>query len=99
MDQLLKDKMDGLEKDMRDLSSKMGNLYIAILGSDITKDGGMVGRIIQLEAQVKTLESKVEEMETAKVKTELYVKIMWGMVGAFASGIFLYVLNLIFYKK
>ena len=90
--------MDGMEKDMGEMKSQLNELYLALMGSKITNDGGMVARIIELESEVTVLKREQSAMKADKAKTELYVKIMWGMVGAFASGTFLYILNLIFKK-
>lgn len=103
MDNLLKDKMDKLEKDVGEIKGQMNRMYLALMGSDITKDGGMVQRIIDLEIEVATLKNEVQknkqdmkaELEKdrkSRIPTEVYVKILWGVAG----GFIVFLVNLLF---
>ncbi len=87
-----------MQKDIEHISNKVDELLIALKGSDLSKDGGLIGRIQQLEEENDLLRKEVELIKSSNTKTEMYVKIIWTLVGAFGSGIFMYVLNLIFKK-
>jgi len=77
---------------------KVDKMYIALMGSEIGLDGGLVGRIRTLEKENEELKEELSQVKTNAVKSDMYLKWIWGLVGAFGSGIFTYVLSLIFKK-
>ena len=87
-----------IKTEVATLGMKVDKMYIALMGSDIAKDGGLVGRIQQLETENEELREELDTIKTNAVKSDLYLKWIWGLVGAFGSGIFTYVLSLIFKK-
>lgn len=87
--------MESLEIGFGDLSKKMDMVLTALMGNDLTRDGGLVGRIIELEKEKEILKARVEILEKDKTKTDLQVKIMWGLGGSTLAAIIGYVLSLI----
>lgn len=78
------------------MSKQMDRLETALLGSDLTKDGGLVGRIIELEKDVAVLEEKIEKLENEKSKSDIYVKILWAAGGVVCTIFLTILLNYIF---
>ena len=64
------------------LKEKFDQVLIALIGSEITKDGGLVERINFNEKQLLELEKRVRAVEARNDKTELLIKIIWGCGGA-----------------
>lgn len=87
-----------MEQDIHSIKNKMDKILVALMGSDLSKDGGLVGRILDLEKNQESLEKEIAQIKKEKVKTELYVKVIWALIGAFGSGIFSYILTLLFKK-
>lgn len=85
-----------MQTDIRELKEQVGKMYTALMGSDIAKDGGLVGRIIELEKDNDQLKQKIEVLEKEKSRNDIYVRVMWGALGSIATGVLAYVLSLIF---
>jgi hypothetical protein len=69
------------------------------LGSEITKDGGMVGRIIELETEVaqlkiedRKLKDELAEFKMERKKTAFYVNIIYSVGG----GLSVWIVKLLF---
>lgn len=77
---------------------QVDRLCIALMGSEIAKDGGLVERIKNLEHENEELREQIEAIKTDKVKSDLYIKWIWALVSGLVSMIFGYVMTLIFKK-
>lgn len=98
MDQILKQQMDNLKTDVEEMSSKIDDLHNALMGNKLVQDGGLIGRIIELEKDNELLTTRVEILEKEKSKSDIYIRIMWGLGGMAATGCIGYILSLIFKK-
>lgn len=87
-----------MQQDIQQIKEKVDKLFTALMGSEVTEDGGLVGRVKELEQENHSLHEKITQIENANTKSELYIKIIWALCGTIGSGIFFYVLNLIFKK-
>jgi glucose-6-phosphate isomerase len=91
-----------IKKEVADLSNKVNDVHTAIIGSPLAKDGGMVQRLEDCEKEVETVKDKLEafekELQERTLKSELYIKIIWGMGGSIAAGLFTSLLYYIFKK-
>ena len=92
---ILMNDVHAIKQEVTNLGLKVDKMYMALMGSDITNDGGLVGRIQILETESEALSKKIEEINAKSAKSDLHIKIIWGLVGAFGSGIFTYVLALL----
>lgn len=96
MDQLLKQEIENVKNQFSEMGEKLDQVYYAMLGSELTKDGGLIGRIIQLEKDVAVLEQKTESLERERNKSDIYVKILWAAGGVICTGILGYILSIAF---
>lgn len=91
-----------IKKEVADLSGKVNDVHTAIIGSPLAKDGGMVQRLEDCEKNVEDVRQKLEdfekELQERTLKSELYIKIIWGLGGSIAAGLFTSVLYY-FFKK
>lgn len=67
--------MEDFQKDIVHIKQKINQLYVALVGDDISKDGGLVERINELEKLVEIVEKR-------SIRTAMYVKWLWGTGGA-----------------
>lgn len=91
--------ISSIKKDIHNFNQKFDKLFTALLGSEIGKDGGLVGRIDDLEKQVEKLVTENNELKKENTKRDLYLNIIWAIGGAIFTAIGLYVLNTIILKK
>lgn len=77
---------------------KVDKMYYALMGNEIAKDGGLVGRIQTLEKENEELREELEAFKTDKAKSDLYIKWIWALVSGLVSMVFGYVMTLIFKK-
>jgi uncharacterized protein YydD (DUF2326 family) len=105
MDNILKQEMENLKREMSDngvkldeLSELVRDMSFALMGNKFTKDGGIGNEHIQLKAEVAVLRKRVEVLEAEKGKNDVYVKTLWIIVGAVGSSVLYMVMNIIFKK-
>lgn len=87
-----------LEKEFGEIKEILNEVHTAIIGNPLTKDGGMVARLITAEQQLEKLELRVNDAEKKQVKYNVYTRLMWLLSGGIISIIFAYILELIFKK-
>lgn len=62
-------------------------VYNSLVGNEISRDGGLVGDILNQAAEIKALEKRVEAIEKAETKRRFYVNIIWGTTSAIITMI------------
>jgi hypothetical protein len=93
--QQIRTDMKGMSVKVDSMGGKVDEMYDALMGSRIGKDGGLVGRIEDLELITDKHSKSIVELNEKNVKVEVYQKIMWGCVGGVAAMLFTYVINLL----
>jgi ElaB/YqjD/DUF883 family membrane-anchored ribosome-binding protein len=95
-----------LKQEIGELKDTIGEIKSALIGNDYAKDGGLVGRLSKAEVKIETLEKEVDEqkekhekeMNELKMRAEkndVYVKIMWALVGMGATALIGFLISLI----
>lgn len=79
---------------MKDMKGKVDKMFYALMGNEIAKDGGLVGRIEHLEEAFEKLEGVVQKQAERNIKLEVYQRIMWTAIGGVAMAVFSYVITL-----
>lgn len=87
-----------MEKDIHAIKQRMEEISVALLGSNLTKDGGLVKRIAELELRSEELEEKIREHEKKTARMEIYQKIMWTCTGGAAVLLVKFILEIILKK-
>ena len=91
-EQTIKD-VHQIKNEITSMKGKVDILHHALIGSDISKDGGLVSRIIESEKNIAIMEGKIENLEHATDKRDLYIRIIWGLASAGIATIFTLVIN------
>lgn len=87
-----------MENDVSLIKQRVEEISMALLGSSLTKDGGLVRRIVELELKADQLEEKMEEQSKKTSAMEIYQKIMWSCAGGAAVLLAKFAFELIFKK-
>lgn len=109
MDNVLKTEMTQLKEEVGDIKETVGEIKAALMGNTFAKDGGLVGRISKAEVKIETLEKEIDdlkvqhekeinELKSRAEKSDVYVKIMWTLVGMGTTALIGFLLSLIFKK-
>jgi len=83
---------------MADQGNKIDKMYLALMGSEIAKDGGLVGRIEELETNFKEIRQDLIEIKADASKNRWHVNVMWGASGAVVMALFSLLLSYLFKK-
>jgi hypothetical protein len=76
-----------IKTEVKGLSKMVHEVHAALIGSEMTKDGGLVGRIIESEKQLFILSERVVEVEKMNAKAEMYLKVIYALSGSGATAI------------
>lgn len=74
-----------IKQDVSKLSSTLYEVHQAIVGNSMSRDGGIVQRVIDLETEASILGDRVLAVEKKRIKTDLYIRIIWGCGGVIGS--------------
>lgn len=89
----IKSQLGGFSTQMATFGSQMSECLLALRGSAISEDGGLVLRIKLLEQKNKEQDEKLEEMKRNAMKADLYLKMLWGTGASLATLILTYIVN------
>lgn len=90
--------IDELRKGIESVSQKVDQVHSALVGNDLSDDGGMVKRLKNCEDDVETLRNKIGTIEDGMIKSELYLKIIWALGGMVAASLFTYIVKIVIVK-
>jgi hypothetical protein len=76
-----------LRDDVSQIKNKVGKLFTALLGDDITKNGGLVQRLNNAESNVEELSERINNIEKKNIKVSVYVGLLWAAAGGVAMAI------------
>jgi hypothetical protein len=82
-----------IKSDVADIKKKLAEMYTALMGSSLTKDGGLVNRVIESENQIELLTLRITEIEKNGHKHKLYLSIIWAIGGAIGTSIILAIIS------
>jgi hypothetical protein len=85
-----------LDKSVLELKETLIKVHDAIVGNELTKDGGISKRLYQAEKDLEDVKTRLENAEKKQIKYNVYVIIMWVALGGVAASIFAYILQLAF---
>lgn len=85
-----------IKTQLSEQSIKIEKMLIALLGSDLTQDGGLVRRINELEQEKDRLCEELEDIKARSSKLEFHQKIMWGVGGFSLAAIVSQLISIIF---
>lgn len=86
-------EIQALRDEIHDLTEKVEELYIALIGSKLTKDGGVIKRVDLLESDFDNMKIEIETLKKKNFKLEFYQKIAWVLGGSVGIEIIRYLLE------
>lgn len=82
-----------IKQDVSKLSNTLSEVHQAIIGNSMTRDGGIVQRVIDLENEASSLSNRIIAISAKMTKAELYVKIIWAMGGSIAGALLIWLVS------
>lgn len=83
-----------LEKSVGEIKDTLGQVHGAIVGNELSGDGGMAKRLKNAEEKLDALETRLISAEKKQIRYNIYTIIMWVCIGGIAMAIFNYVVTL-----
>lgn len=88
-----------IKRDVTDMQQKVNELHTAFVGSTLSKDGGILKRIEDLEIALEENKQRIDAFEVNNKERMLYIKWIWGIGGALGLALITIALNYIFHVK
>ena len=89
-----------LQKDMHEVKLKVSEMYYALMGNPLSKDGGLIGRIDRIEKRLENNDDRMDKQEKRIDKQDekqsiitVYQKVAYIIGGAIGSAILNYIFN------
>lgn len=83
--QIIKGESVQLKNDIKDIKEKLSAMYYAIVGNDLTEDGGILQKLKSIESRLGKVEHEQNDLRRAfdaKDNRELGAKVAIGAVAA-----------------
>lgn len=95
-----------MQKDIHEIKTKVDDLFTALMGSKVAQDGGLVGRIVELEKENSTLREEIQKtrmelqesiqlLENKAEKSKWMVGVLWIGAGAGLATLISFLLSLL----
>lgn len=88
-DILIKDVHE-IKNTLQKFGIRLELMHNALVGNEILKDGGIVADLINQKAEIMALTKRVQAVESQEAKRQVYIRIIWGVVGAVVVFLFNY---------
>lgn len=70
-----------MKMDVIEIKSDITSIKTALIGSELTQDGGLVKRLYENESRVDKLDIRILELERKEEKKSIYINILWTITG------------------
>jgi len=80
MGENLEQDINAIKNNLSAFGMKLEMVYAALVGNEISKDGGLVADIAGQQRQISRLKERIEKVEKSENKRHLYVNLIWGAV-------------------
>lgn len=84
-------EQEQFDKNFKEIKDKVSLIYHALVGNEITKDGGLIRRIDKVEARQDKQEDRMDKFDSALVKMKIYERLLWLAGGAFVAALINYI--------
>lgn len=78
---------------IKEINKKVSLMYHALVGNEITKDGGLIQRVTDIESDLKKQEQRMDQFHDKLTMLKVYEKVLWLTAGGIISGIIGYLIN------
>ena len=95
----IRNKIPGLIDDMAIIKDSQKEIHIALLGSIITGDGGLVKRMIEQEMRMEKQEAEIQEIKKILSNEKVLTTVMYAIGGAVLFAAMTYGITQLFKAK
>jgi len=74
--------------DVAHMKTQVNEMYTALIGNGITKDGGLVKRIDDIEQRQELMDKRQEKIDSKQTVINTYIKLLWGAAAAIVTSIY-----------
>lgn len=82
-DAVTQEEIHSIKRDVSIIGDKLNQVLDALVGNTLSKDGGIVGRIVELENQITKSNRRLYDIERVYKEKLFYMKTMWFVAGGF----------------
>lgn len=75
--------------DVAHMKNQVNEMYTALVGNGITKDGGLVKRMDEMELRQELMDKRQEKFDSKQNVAGTYIKLLWGAAAAILTSIYL----------
>jgi len=80
------------KEQFEDLVDKVNQIFQALLGNEISKDGGIVKRLVTAESEIQRIDARQDKHEAQLSKYKAWVYGAWAVI-PIAVSMLVYVIN------
>lgn len=92
----MQDDLKDVKQDNQEFKSKLDKIYFTLVGNDLSNEGSMMQRIKNMELKYETMRNEDQLIQRNQDKNNIYVRIIWVLVGTVATIITTIAVNKIF---
>ena len=86
-----KEKFTKMEQSVEEIKQDISVIKSALVGNELTKDSGLIGRVTTLQAEIDFLKSDLKVLQDDRTRNAVYIKqlsfVTGGLVTALIGGL------------
>lgn len=80
-------------KDMHEVKHKVSLMYYALVGNEMTADGGLIKRVRDVESTQEKHKTRMDDFDNQLIKMKLYEKLLWLAGGGLAAAVLNFIIG------
>ena len=86
-----KEKFTKMEQSVEEIKQDISVIKSALVGNELTKDSGLIGKVTTLQAEIDFLKSDLKVLQDERTRNSVYIKqlsfVTGGLVTALIGGL------------
>ena len=86
-----KEKFTKMEQSVEEIKTDISVIKSALIGNELTKDSGLIGKVTTLQAEIDFLKSDLKVLQDDRTRNAVYIKqlsfVTGGLVTALIGGL------------
>ena len=92
-----KEKFTKMEQSVEEIKQDISVIKSALVGNELTKDSGLIGKVTTLQAEIDFLKSDLKVLQDDRTRNAVYIKQLSFVTGGLVTALIGGIIKLIFF--
>jgi hypothetical protein len=92
-----KEKFTKMEQSVEEIKQDISVIKSALVGNELTKDSGLIGRVTTLQAEIEFLKNDLKVLQDERTRNSVYIKQLSFVTGVLVTAFLAGVIKILFF--